>query len=106
MNSTMELYTIAATAEDLKNDKISQEEYVLICSFIKARDKHYDEEEKMATYYKAKFSDRIDKATTKEQLREIKEELRTMPESVSKVFLFRHIIMMEDKIDGNVDGNI
>ena len=49
MNSTMELYTIAATAEDLKNDKISQEEYVLICSFIKARDKHYDEEEKMAT---------------------------------------------------------
>jgi non-homologous end joining protein Ku len=94
----MEQYTLKTTKIDLKKSRITEEEYKLICSFIKARDKHNLEEAKMHDYYERKFMGRIKFALNKNELQDIKEELRSMPESCSKTLMFRSILMKEDEL--------
>lgn len=94
----MEDYTIKTTAQDLKKGLISETESKLIISFIKARDKFNKSEDDMADYYKKKYNNKIDSSVSISELKEIKEELRTMPQSCAKVLLFRRILMKEDKI--------
>lgn len=94
----MEQYTLKTTKIDLKKGRITEEEYKLICSFIKARDKHNSEETKMHDYYKRKFIERIKSASNKNELQDIKEELRSMPESCSKTLMFRSVLVKEDEL--------
>lgn len=98
MTKETERYTLKTTKIDYKNGKISREEFEIISSWVRARDKYYAQEEMLRLYYKNKYSDRINSSLNKEDLRLIKEELRLMPESVSKTLLFRHILMKEDEI--------
>ncbi len=98
----MENYTLITTRQDYKNGKINEAEYKLIRAFIKARDKKEIAEDNMRDYYKDKFNLRINTSENIESLKLIKEELRTMPESVSKTLLFRHILIKEDELLKNI----
>ena len=98
----MEGYTLKTTKKDLKLGRITEEEYKIICTFIRARDKHTQAEDKMHQYYKVKYYDRI-KSTDLKGLEDIKNELRSMPESCSKTLMFRTILMVEDEIKNKVE---
>jgi len=96
---TQNTYTLATTRMDLKLKRINEQEFILISAFIRARDKAERTEDEMMDYYQSKFSDKINAATTKRELTDIKENLRSMPESLSKTLLFRRIIMKEDELN-------
>lgn len=101
----MEQYTLLTTKTDLKKGRITENEYKLICSFIRARDKLNLEETKMRDYYRLKFMDRIKSAFSTNELQDIKEELRTMPESCSKTLMFRSILMKEEEFLSSMNIN-
>ncbi len=94
----MKVYTLSTTKTDLKRGRITLEEYKLICAYIRTRDKFEYVGDALYDYYKNKFEPRIKSASNPEELQEIKEELRLMPESVGKVFLFRSILFKEDEL--------
>ena len=94
----MENYTLITTRDCYKNGKITLDEYKIIRAYIKARDKYYLADDIMRDYYNDKLANRINTSENKESLNLIKNELRTMPESVSKTLLFRHILIKEDEL--------
>lgn len=66
--------------------------------FLVAEKEYRKQENKIENYFKKQVKESIEKATTKEQLQEVKEFLRNMPQIAGKVFIFRDIIFKEDEI--------
>jgi len=72
----------------------------LIAKFDKAHKACEKAEQEMRLHFNNKVIPKIKSAKTLNDLKDIKESLRVMPESVSKTLLFRAIIMHEDVING------
>jgi hypothetical protein len=96
MNEDAEKYTLETTRFDLKKNRIDKNEVEIIKNFIKKRDAYNEAEAKMRQYFDDKFKDAIENAKTKDDLKSVKEGLRFMPESVSKILIFRKIVIKED----------
>lgn len=94
----MEKYTLQTTKEDFKKGLINKEEFNLINKYIRQRDRYHLASDNLENYFKEKFSDKIEKSETKDDLFNIKESLRIMPESVAKVLIFRHILIKESTL--------
>lgn len=92
----MEDYTLKTTKIDFEKGRISKAEFILISDFIKKRDAYNKAEEVMRKYFRKKFDTSIKTSKTKEDLKQVKEGLRVMPECTGKVLLFRELIMRED----------
>ena len=80
-----------------KKEKTEQE---LIAQFEKAYKGYEKAEQEMRLHFHNKFIPKVKAAKTLNDLKDIKDSLRVMPESVSKSLLFRAIIMHEDVING------
>ena len=91
----MEKYTLATTEEDLQLGRISVKEKFLFSKYIKLRDEMDKVSTELYDYLERKFSDRIALGSL-EDLKDIREELRWVPESVAKTLMFRAIMMKED----------
>lgn len=70
----------------------------LIDNFLSAEKEYRKQESKIEKYFKKQVEPNINKATTLEELQEIKEFLRNMPQIVGKVFIFRTILLKENEI--------
>lgn len=95
----MENYNTKRTSIDFLAVRITFKDAEIINQYIEAREKLEEAEDILRKYYNKKYSNRIDSSTKKEDFIPIKEELRSMPESVSKVLLFRHMLMKEDEFE-------
>ncbi len=91
----MQTYTLATTEEDLQLGRISVKEQFLFSKYITVRDQMDKVSTVLYDYLDKKFSDRIALADL-EDLKDIREELRWVPESVAKTLMFRSILMKED----------
>lgn len=91
----MQTYTLATTEEDLQLGRITVKEKFLFSKYIKLRDEMDKISTELYDYLDKQFSDRISLADI-EELKVIREELRWVPESVAKTFMFRAILMKED----------
>ena len=58
-----------------------------------------DLENQIASHYRSLVDDRIERATTLEELEEVKQLLRPMPYCASKTLIFRSIIVKENEIN-------
>lgn len=72
----------------------------LIKQFDKAHKAYEKAEQEMRLHFNNKVIPKVKSATTLNELKDVKESLRVMPESVSKTLLFRAILMHEDVING------
>jgi len=72
---------------------------VLIKNFNSAKKRYDNAENKLSEYFNSLYNERIRNSKTIEELTEIKEELRKMPECAGKVFLFYDIITRENHIN-------
>lgn len=70
----------------------------LLSDFLEAEKLYRKQEERVKKYFKKQVDNRIKEATTLEQLKEIKEFLRNMPQISAKVWIFHTIITKEDEI--------
>lgn len=70
----------------------------LLNDFLMAEKEFRKQEKRIETYFKKQVKNNIEKATTKEELQEVKEFLRNMPQTVGKVFIFRDILFKEGEI--------
>lgn len=91
----MENYTLETTKSDFKNGRITKEEFDIITKFIKTRDEYYKACDNMKTHFRNKFENSIHNAKCKDDLKQVKEGLRVMPESVGKTLIFRELILIE-----------
>ena len=80
--------------------KKAKTEEELIAQFDKAYLAYEKAEEEMRLHFNKKTIPKIKAAKTLSDLKAIKESLRVMPDSSSKVLLFRAIIIREDVING------
>jgi len=71
---------------------------IIIDNYLKAKSVFNKADEDLHKYFKKKHEKSINDATSLEELNQIKEQLRIMPESVGKVLLFREIIIKEENI--------
>lgn len=94
----MERYTLKTTSIDFKNGKINEDEFGLICKYIRSRDAYFKHSKNMGDYFMGKYITEIEAAMSQSDLNEIKEKLRWMPESVDKTLIFRAILFKEDEI--------
>lgn len=92
----MEYYTLETTKIDYKKGRISKDEFDIIKKFIKTRDEYYNACDIMKNHFREKFTDSINNAKFKDDLKQVKDGLKVMPESVGKTLIFREIIMKED----------
>ena len=93
----MQHYTLETTDKDFTAGRINLTEHEAINAFIVARDEYHSAEEYLGSIFSYKYSEKI-KNGNMQELKEIKEELRIMPDSASKTLLFRAIIMREDEL--------
>jgi hypothetical protein len=94
----MEDYDLDTAKFLLKNGRIKIDEYNIIKKFIKNRDNYFNACEIMKKHFREKHVDEINNAKNIDDLKQIKEQLRVMPESVGKTLIFREIIMKEDTL--------
>ena len=94
----MEDYTLETTKIHFKKGRISKDEFDIIKKFIKTRDEYHNACDVMKKHFREKFADSINNAKVKDDLKQVKEGLRVMPESVGKTLIFREIIMKEDAL--------
>lgn len=78
----------------------------LTASFLEAEKVYRAMEKKIEKYFKKQVDTVIEEATTLEQLQEVKEFLRNMPQISGKVFLFRDIIMKEDELKKSAEEKL
>lgn len=70
----------------------------LLNDFLVAEKEFRKQEKRIETYFKKQVENNINNATTKEELQEIKEFLRNMPQIAGKVLIFRTILLKEQEI--------
>ena len=70
----------------------------LLDSFLSAEKEYRKQESKIEKYFKKQVEPIINKATTLEELQEVKEFLRSMPQIAGKVLIFRTILLKENEI--------
>ena len=73
----------------------------LLDSFLSAEKEYRKQENKIEKYFKKQVEPTINKATTLEELQEVKEFLRNMPQIAGKVLIFRTILLKEEEIKKN-----
>lgn len=70
----------------------------LLSDFLEAEKLYRKQEKRIERYFSKQVENNIKEATTLEQLQEVKEFLRNMPQIVAKVCIFRAILMRADEI--------
>ena len=68
----------------------------MLTDFLSAQKEYKKQEKRIENYFRKQVKDKIEKANTKEDLQEVKEFLRSMPQIAGKVLLFREIIIKEN----------
>lgn len=74
-------------------------QFLAIEKYLTAQDQYYWAGDHMAELFKKVTDPKIEAATTIEELEEVKEYLRMMPESSAKVFIFHNILLKEEDIN-------
>jgi hypothetical protein len=94
----MDDYTLETAKIEFKKGRICKDEFNIIKKFIKTRDEYHNACDVMKKHFYEKFINSINNAKVSDDLKQVKEGLRVMPESVGKTLLFRLIIMKEDTL--------
>jgi hypothetical protein len=68
----------------------------LLNDFLKLQKEYKKQEKLIETHFKQQVQSKIKDAETIEELQEVKEFLRGMPQIVGKVLIFRDIILKEE----------
>jgi len=83
--------------------KIDRKTFLINEKYIKLDHELEKATKKLTEHYRNLIKEDLDNAKTIEDLRAIKEKLRLMPESVSKIFVFRDILLKESEFEQSVE---
>jgi hypothetical protein len=73
----------------------------LIKKYLETKEIWYAQEQEIEKYFRAKIQADLDKTMTAEDFHQVKCQLIDMPDSASKVLIFRTILILEDRKLGN-----
>lgn len=71
----------------------------LIAEFLAAEKEFRKQENRVERYFNKQVKPFIDKATTVNELTDIKEFLRNMPQMAGKVFIFKSILIKQEELN-------
>lgn len=92
-------YTLKWNRKMFYEKKIDRKTFLINEKYIKLDHELEKTTEKLTEHYRNLIKEDFDNAKNKEDLRLIKEKLRLMPESSSKVFVFRDILLKESEFE-------
>lgn len=97
--NNMKAYTVETTLKDLEQGRITEVESKLFISYLEVWEKYDKASTELYEFLRNKYSGRIKAALLVDELKDIKEELRLVPESAAKSLMFMEIFMREDEIE-------
>lgn len=98
-------YTLEWNEKIFADGLISKETYLINEKYIRLDDELEKACDELNKHYKNLIKDDLEKAETLDEIELIKNNLIMMPESSSKVWVFRSVILKEEKIKEKINNH-